>query len=60
MNQKLYVIVNRETRQYFTGFSKGEPTWAEKIENAIPYAEQGDADEDYESLRGLGLDVMVK
>ena len=57
---KVYLILNRENKQYFAGFSNGKPTWALEIESAHPYYEQDKADEDYEELREQGFDVMVE
>lgn len=58
--KKLYLIQNRENRQYFAGFSGSLATWATMIENAHPYYSQKDATEDYEKLKALGFDVLVE
>lgn len=57
--RRIYTIYDRENKQYFAGFSKGEPTWAKNIENAHPYYTQEEADEEYEQVKELGFDVEV-
>jgi hypothetical protein len=58
--KKVLVIFDRENKLYFAGFSNGKPTWAQGIEAAHPYYHQDEADEDYESLKEQGFDVMVE
>ncbi len=58
--KKVYLIFDREHKQYFAGFSNDAPTWSIGIEAAHPYYDQKSADEDYEEIKKLGFDVMVE
>lgn len=61
--RKVLFIFSHDEGQYFAGWNDGvvgRALWSQEIDLARVYTSQNKADDDYETLKGMGLDVEVR